>query len=159
MVNFIYLNTAFLHFYLNSEPFTIHIFKSKFISMVIWGWRRWKIKKLQKNLSIFMKENTVSTFSVKWQVLAFMGEIISFLKDTQKRRSQDIRDASSEVRNPERILCCTWKATVKTKEQTTEYWRSSQVPLTRHPLSPSPSTEPNSSPCTWTQKLPIVTRL
>lgn len=75
MIILMYFNTTFLHFYLNSEPLIMHIVKSKFISMMIWGWRSWKIKKLQINLSTFMKENTISTFSIKWWSLEFMWEI------------------------------------------------------------------------------------
>lgn len=74
---------------------------------------------------------------------------VSFLKDTQKRRSQDIKSVSSEVRTPERILCWKKKATTETEEQKTEYClRFSQVPLTRHPLSPTPLTKTSSSSST-----------
>lgn len=41
---------------------------------------------------------------------------MSFLKDIQKRRSQDVKGVSREVRTPERLLCCKRKATEETEE-------------------------------------------
>lgn len=44
------------------------------------------------------------------------GEIFDFSMNIQKRRSQDVKGVSREVRTLESLLCCKKKATEETEE-------------------------------------------